>query len=261
MLPSEKNPGERGGPRTRPDDIQDYYRDPGVVQRYMTRRTGQPMNGMVHARQVAFVDAVIRQRAPRRLLEVACGPARLTAEITFAGTGVAFDGSAQMLAVARDRLRDRGATWLPLRGDAFALPVADASVDLALSTRFIRRFHLDERRRLYAEIRRTLIPGGALIIDAQNRAVSLPHRQRKGLDSYPVFDQLYDRQELTDELAAAGFRVVQLEGILRHFAIQSRLNRLRRVGLAGVARALIDLVERVPGEQASTWMVLAEVAR
>jgi ubiquinone/menaquinone biosynthesis C-methylase UbiE len=254
-------PVSDGGPRERPDDIQAYYQDPGVVRDYLRRRTAQPLNGLVHRKQVEFINRVLAQRCPARLLEIAPGPARLTAELNFTGCGVGVDASAEMLGVARQRLRDRPGHWLVVRGDAFVLPVADNSADLAMSLRFVRRFQVGERSRLYTEIRRTLAPGGALIIDAQNRTVALPHRQRKGVDTYPVYDALYDRQELIDEVEQHGFRVLELEGIGQHFSLQVRINRLRRYGLSGVASRLIELAERVPGRQASTWMLLAEVAK
>lgn len=259
-----QGPGEGGAtacaPRQRPAEIQAYYRDPAVVADYLARRTAQPLNGMLHRQQVRFLNGVLDERRPRRVLEVAPGPARLTAELVHRGRGLAVDGSAEMAAVARDRLRGGPGDWLVVRGDAFSLPVADGSVDLAFAIRFVRRFAPDVRRRLYAEIRRTLAPSGALVIDAQNRAVSLPHRQHKGLDRYPVFDALYDRDELVGEVEGAGFRVRRVEGFVRHFAAQSRLNRLRRRGLAAVARGMIGLLERLPSRAPSTWMLLAEVA-
>jgi len=242
----------------RPPELQEYYRDRTVVSRYLARRTSQPLNGFLHRRQVAFLNEVLRQRAPARVLEVAPGPARLTADLEFAGRGVAIDGSPEMLAVARTRLGPRRDTWLLVHGDAFALPVANASVELAFGIRFVRRFQPEARDRLYAELRRVLVPGGALILDAQNRAVAGPHRQRKGVQSYAVFDQLYTRDELSAEIEGAGFQVRRIDGILHHFPTQSRLNRLRRVGLAGLAGHLVRLVEQLPGGQPSTWMLLAE---
>jgi SAM-dependent methyltransferase len=139
------------------------------------------------------------------------------------------------------------------------LPVADHCVDLAFAIRFIRRFPVEMRQRLYGEVRRVLRPGGGLILDAQNRAIALPHRERKGLDRYKVYDALYDRDELIAELEGAGFAVRRIEGIIGHFAWQSRINRLRRRGLTQVASWLIQLLERVPSAAPSTWMVLAEV--
>ncbi len=246
-------------PRQHPSEIQEYYRDPAVVQEYLDRRTAQPLNGLLHRRQVRFLNHILEQRQPARVLEVAPGPARLTAELSLSGRGVAVDGSAQMLSHARQRTGGR--PWVFVQGDAFRLPVADHSVDLAFAIRFLRRFPAPTRAQLYAEIRRTLRPGGGLVIDAQNRAVSLPHRTRKGLSRYPVFDALYHLDELVAEVETAGFRVRQIEGLIGHFGLQSRLNRLRRYGLGAVARWLIAGIERVPSRAPSTWMVLAEVER
>lgn len=250
---------DRKGPFDRPDDIQAYYRDPTVVSEYIERRTAQPLNGLLHRRQVAFINAALRERRPQRVLEIAPGPARLTAELDFPGPILGVDGSWEMLLLAHQRLRARVAPWQLARGDAFALPVADHCVDLAFAIRFIRRFPDDERGKLYQEVRRVLRPGGALILDAQNRAIALPHRERKGLDRYKVYDALYDRGELIAELENAGFTVRRIEGIIGHFAWQSRINRLRRRGLAPLASALIQLLEQVPSSAPSTWMVLAEV--
>jgi len=248
-------------PLDRPDDLRAYYREREVVDQYLRRRTAQPLNGYLHAVQVGFLNEVVRQRAPESVLEIAPGPARLTAELDFGGRGVAVDSSPAMLAAARRRLREHGRDWLLLRGDAFTLPFADASFEFVYTLKFIRHFQCDDRTRLYAEIRRILRPGGAFALDAQNRSVSLPHRQRKGLHHYPIYDMLYEESELRSELAGAGFRVCRMQGILGHFAFQVRLNRLRRVGLGGLARRLIELVEYAPGYRPSTWMILSEDTR
>jgi ubiquinone/menaquinone biosynthesis C-methylase UbiE len=246
-------------PLDQPEDLRAYYRKHDVVAQYLRRRTAQPLNGYLHMAQVRFLNDVIRQRAPRRVLEIAPGPARLTAELDFAGRGVAIDTSPAMLAAARERLRERGRDWTVMRADAFALPFPAARFDFVYTLKFIRHFGIEDRKRLYAEIRRVLAPGGAFILDAQNRAVSLPHRQRKGLQRYPIYDVLYNLAELRAEIEAAGFRICRIEGLLCHFPLQTRLNRLRRVGLGKAARLLIALLDHVPGRNPSTWMLLSEI--
>src|SRR5215470_8122378 len=252
-----------GNPDRRPDsadyqpldqseELQAFYQDLDVVGSYLKRRTAQPLNGVLHRGQVAFVNRVIAERQPARILEIAPGPARLTAELAFAGRGVAVDASPQMLSVARERLRGRPGEWLLARADAFQLPVADRSVDLVYTTKFVRHFQLDDRSRLYAQIRRVLRPGGAFVMDAQNRAISLPHRERKGLDNYPIYDVLYALPELVDELQSEQFRLVRVAGLVRHFGIQSRLNWLRRVRLSALAGALVRALELLPSRAPST---------
>jgi ubiquinone/menaquinone biosynthesis C-methylase UbiE len=246
-------------PLDRSEELQAFYQDRSVVDSYLKRRTAQPLNSVLHRGQVAFLNRVIAERRPRRILEIAPGPARLTAELDFAGVGMAVDASPQMLAVARARLAGRPGEWSVARGDAFQLPVASQSVDLVYTTKFIRHFQRDDRARLYGEVRRVLRRGGAFVMDAQNRAISQPHREKKGLERYPIYDVLYALPELIDELRAERFAVLRVEGLVKHFALQLRLNRLRRIGLARVARALVRAIERVPGGSPSTWMVLCEI--
>lgn len=255
--PSPERPAHR--PLATSGELQAFYREAEVVDSYLRKRTSQPLNGVLHRGQVVFLNRVVAERRPARVLEIAPGPARLTAELEFTGTGMAIDASPRMLAAARARLAGRPGRWLVARGDAFALPAADRSVDFVYTVKFVRHFQRDDRARLYAEIRRVLRTGGTFAMDAQNRAVSLPHRRRKGLEKYPIYDVLYELPELVEELEAERFRVVRVAGLIRHFAVQSRLNRLRRLKLGGLARLLVAALEWVPGSEPSTWMVLCEV--
>lgn len=240
-------------------DLQAYYRDPEIARTYLTRRTAQPFNGFLHGAQVACLNAALRERQPGRLLEIAPGPARLTAELEAGPQLVVLDASAAMLSLARERLRARQRACTFLQGDAFRLPFADGRFDFVFTLKLIRHFQLADRMRLYAEIRRVLGRGGAFALDAQNRAVSLPHRLKRGVERYRIYDVLYDLPELIAELEDAGFRIRRVDGIARHFRLQRTMNRLRHVGLATAARRAIGLVERLPGGSPSTWMVLAEV--
>jgi len=244
--------------RERPDEIAGYYRERAVVEAYVRKRTAQPLNGTLHAAQIRFLRKALAREAVKTVLELAPGPARLTAELPLtSGRGLAVEYSEGMLAAARERMRSTPG-WTFVRGDGFALPMRTGVADVAFTLRFVRRFQAAERARIYAELHRVLRPGGILILDAQNRAVSLPHRQERGLDSYPVFDQLYDADELASELDGAGFKIVELAGMIRHAPWQRRLNRLRRLRLGGLARVLIEALEYVPNGAPSTWMALCE---
>ena len=235
--------------------LQEFYDDPRVVDTYLQRKA-QPLGAVLHARQVAFLNRVIGQLRPGRLLEVAPGPARLSAELRPVPLAVGMDFSPRMLAEARRRTRtEHGPGWRFVRGDGFALPFRTATFDFAFSVRFVRRFEPAPRQRLYAELRRVLKPGAHLVLDAQNRLVAGPHRE--GRQDYPVYDELWRRDELVAELEGAGFAVEHLEGIMRRFAWQWRLHRLRRFRLGGPARLLIRALEWTPDRNPSTWMALA----
>ncbi len=244
-----------GEPLRQPDELKSYYRNEAVVQTYLERRTAQPLNGLLHRRQVALLNEIVTTARPRRILELACGPARLTAEVHGVRFGVAVDASMPMLRVARERTK--AALWEFLRTDAFRLPFKDHVFDLAYSMRFVRHFELRDRWRLYAEVRRVLVPGGLFVIDALNFHTSYPARVERGLEHYRIYDVLYRSGEAEAELARAGFQVMRSEGLLRWFPVQRRINRLR-FRAPRLARWLIDALERLPGSWPQTWMVVCK---
>jgi SAM-dependent methyltransferase len=235
--------------------MQEFYDAPKVVETYLERKR-QPLGAVLHERQVAFLNRVIGDLGPGRMLEVAPGPARLSAELRRVPVAVGMDFSPRMLAEARRRTRARGLDWNLVRGDGFKLPFARASFDRVFSVRFVRRWEPAQRRLIYAELRRVLRPGGHLVLDAQNKLVAGPHRE--GRDGYPVYDELWLRDELVAELEGAGFAVRHLEGMMRQFAWQWRLHRLRRFRLGGPARLLIRALEWTSDRNPSTWMVLSQ---
>lgn len=241
-------------PLQNPSEIKEYYQDAGVVGEYLRRRTTQPLGAVMHREQVAFLNAAIAARKPRRVLEVAPGPARLTAELQPVPFGMAAEFSPGMIETARARVREAGLPWHFVRADAFSLPLGAGEFDLAFTLRFVRHFSLEDRARLYAEFRRVLRPGGALIVDAQNLAV----RDAGHVERHAVYDELYTPESLARELEQHGFRMKQLQGVICHHRLQRRLNRLRALGLSGFARALIAALEHVPSRNPSTWMVLSE---
>ena len=245
-------------PIDRPHELQRYYQDKDVAEDYMRRRTGQPLNGVLHRRQVRFLNAHLAARAPRAVLEIACGPGRLTAAVHGVRLAVAIDSSAEMLATAQRRMNGDAASWAFLRTDAFVLPFRSESFDAVYTLRFVRHFQLPERQRLYQEVRRVLRPRGVFMVDALNRDVSHPYRVKRGLERYPIYDVLYCREEIEGELQEAGFRVMAVEGMIKHVRVQRLFNRLRRVNLDAVAAALIASLEHIPGSSPSAWMLLCE---
>ena len=239
-------------------ELQEYYQDQSVVDAYMKKRTGQPLNGVLHRRQVEFLSAGIGGATPRRILEIACGPGRLTADVRGVSFGVAVDFSPGMLATARRRTSNGSGRWSFARTDAFGLPFRDATFDVVYTLRFVRHFQIEDRERLYAEISRVLRPGGVFMVDALNRTVSQAHRDEQGADHYKIYDVLYDRAELERELTEAGFRVRSIEGMVKHHSVQRNLNRLRRFRLDWLVTPVIAALEHVPSAQPHGWMVACE---
>lgn len=143
-------------------------------------------------------------------------------------------GSGLMLGdpVARDRLpaglrvvgvdynaracRDAAVNGLAiLRGDAFRLPVASETMDLAINCQFLNQQARDARAPFLAEAARVLAPGGHLIL-LWRRADSLLHRgahalvsARDRLTGRPIFPQVaHPMPAIAAAAEAAGFAVV-----------------------------------------------------
>ncbi|MCH8147029.1 MAG: hypothetical protein IH987_03425, partial [Planctomycetes bacterium] len=62
-------------------EIQESYQDRAVAERYVAKRFANELMGMLHERQVAAVDRVMRAEGPGRTLEVAPGPGRWTRDV------------------------------------------------------------------------------------------------------------------------------------------------------------------------------------
>ena len=237
-------------------DIRDAYRDETVAREYVDRRFREPLGAMLHALQLARMRGVIREARPARALELAPGPARLTVDLAsdLPRPGVLVDASAQMLAEARERLTAAGHTgWRLVQGDAFLLPFS-GPFDLVYSFRLIRHFKDDERARLYAGIARLLRPGGLLVFDAVNERVARAIRERPG-SACQHYDALLTPERLANELRTAGFQIIQLDPVQRHYSILYQLQVLVAPRSRRLAAVTMGLVDRIPGGQPLEWVV------
>ena len=98
-----------------------------------------------------------------RWTDVGCGTGALAAAIlaqTNPASVVGIDPSEGFLEVATEQIRDSKARFE--RGDARKLPLADASVDTAVSALMLN--FVDEPKKVVAEMRRVVTPGGAVAV-------------------------------------------------------------------------------------------------
>ena len=240
-------------------EIRDAYRSTAVASQYVQERFREPLGELLHARQVDAVASIIERRAPERILEIAPGPARVTFDVArrVNRAWTLVDASAQMLAEARRRL-DGGRGWKLVQGDAFALPAA-GPFDFVYSFRFVRHFELADRQRCYREVARLLAPGGLFLFDAVNDEVSAPLR-RANPHEYVHYDALVRADEIPRELAAAGLQVVSLEGVQHRYGILRQLQLLVAPRSRPLARAAMEMADRLPGGTPLEWMVLCRRA-
>jgi SAM-dependent methyltransferase len=213
---------------------------------------------VIHQAQVRVVNDAIRDFGAQQVLEVAPGPARLSCDVVGFQEGILCDANESMLRIARQRLsRQRsgaaGGRWSLVQGDGFRLPFA-GPFDLIYTFRFIRHFELHDRAALYAQIRSLLREGGIFILDAVNVVTSLPLRAKEGLNKYPVYDELYQRDDLVKELNAHGFEVLSLTDVLRHATWQQKIQIYVAPRSHGLAKGLMELLEHVPG-QPLEWVI------
>ncbi|MGH2932905.1 MAG: class I SAM-dependent methyltransferase [Gaiellaceae bacterium] len=136
--------------------------DPDVVRSEYSTEAG------LAARRAAYRDATgpdaremafeaVAEVAPRRYLEVGCGPGELAERVgsELGAEVVAVDTSARMVELARARGVDARV------GDVQDLPFADASFDCAGAAWML--YHVPDVPRALGELARVLRPGGRLV--------------------------------------------------------------------------------------------------
>jgi ubiquinone/menaquinone biosynthesis C-methylase UbiE len=232
-------------------EICDAYRSRQVAASYVADRFVSEVHRLLHDRQVTAVQRVMDEGRPADVLEIAPGPGRITRDVRPPGGLVCLEYNEGMIeqgrAVCGDHVR-----WV--RGNAFQLPFADHSFDLAYSFRFVRHFRLPDRRRLYEGIGRALKPGGYFVLDAINARVSGPLRKECPA-AYPVYDELYTPDGLRTELNDAGFDVVRLEPVQKSYRWQYRSQVFLGPRANWLNRLVVRGLERLPVRDGLEWIV------
>ncbi|MBZ0282050.1 MAG: class I SAM-dependent methyltransferase [Anaerolineae bacterium] len=122
----------------------------------------------------------------RRLLEVGAGFGRLTSEYDAYDQVVLMDYSFSQLRYAQDQLGtdDR---YVYVAADAYHLPFRPGVFDGATIIRVIH--HMADVESVLGQVRRSLIPGGVLILEyANKRNLKAMYRFSRGLQSWNPYD-------------------------------------------------------------------------
>lgn len=144
----------------------------------------------------------------RTCLDVGCGLGWFSARARDRGARVtSLDIGVRLLAHTRRRAGSR-----PVAADACALPFADASFDMVISSECIE--HTVAPARAVQEMIRVLRPGGTLVVTTPNHvwhfAVTLANAL--GIRPYDGYENWMRWGEMTGTLRASGARVEQMRG-------------------------------------------------
>jgi len=231
-------------------EIKKAYEDETTAATYVERRFVSELYRLLHERQVGAVQQAIGVVRPKWVLEIAPGPGRITRDVRSTARVVCLEYNKSMIRHGRLTSASQ-AEWV--RGNAFHLPF-ERRFDLVYSFRFIRHFHREDRERLYTEIKRVLKPGGLFLMDAVNERCSRPLREAHP-EEYPIYDVLYRRDHLLEELTQAQLVPISLLPVQKFHRWQSRSQILLGPRSSWLNRLAIRGLERLPRREGLEWVV------
>jgi len=259
-----KKPESQPGLASDERAVSALYQDSAVAGKYIQARFVLAWQQLLHETQVRSLERAIRLFNPGDILEIAPGPARLTSELTGIRKGTMLEYSAEMIDVARARLQERGLldVWNIVHGNAFEVKDCTGPFDFIYTFRFIRHFDADHRARLYAAIHSKLKPQGVLMFDVVNFAYNMQEQPSADAkpDALPVFDAGYTREQFRDEMNAAGFEVLDMYPVIRHFRLQSWISSKLYDVAPGFSRWIVRIIEAIPSKSPLEWIAVCRKA-
>lgn len=177
-------------------------------------------------------------------LEIASGTGRVTRHIRenipVSAKLIASDVSNDMLAIAKEKLKDYDIEWKNI--DAQQLPFEDNSVDLVVCC--FGYMFVPDRSKALAEAYRVLRPGGMLLFTTWDklelnaasyicRRIALKYLDNFDYESYNLPFQMNNDADIDSLLRASGFSQILIEHVKQYSVCESAkeaVNRLTRGG-------------------------------
>jgi ubiquinone/menaquinone biosynthesis C-methylase UbiE len=179
-----------------------------VAQNYEAKRTQQ---SWWHVEQDAMQELLAELPRGLEVVDIPFGTGRFVPFYQDNGYRVAgLDASADMIAAAQTALGDRFEGLDVRVGDAGALPFADKSFDLLVSTRFLRDIVVfSDAKKILREFAR---------VTKTYAIIQLGHHRHEGFepsDDVPMGGWL-SAEAVSDLLAENGFRIIEKRHVLSH---------------------------------------------
>lgn len=240
------------------ETIRAHYEDDTVARGYITERFMRPLGRVQHRTQVETINNIIDYYQIESILEIACGPARLTSGIKGFKKGVAIDTSDHMLNIARQRVSNPE-KWQFINADAFQINL-NKRFQLIYVFRFIRHFRLSERINLYKKFHELLDHNGILIFDAVHYEKVALIRKMENKGQKLIYDKIYpDSISMNDELFNAGYEVLSLKGLIYHFYMQAIISRIsNKLNIDEIGFKVIRCLERLPFGRPLEFIVISK---
>jgi ubiquinone/menaquinone biosynthesis C-methylase UbiE len=203
------------------------YADPATARSFDRRRFSGPIGELIAGTQARVLADFVGGLHDRPILDVGTGTGRAALLLSRGGAHVtAVDASEEMLAIARRRAADEGATIRFLVGDAHTLEFPDRSFDVAVSLRVL--MHSPEWRRCIAELCR--VADRLVILDYPSKlsVAWLQSTVRRVLHGFGVKTEPYrvfTHAEIAQALSQGGFRV---RSVHRQFVLPIAFHKLLR---------------------------------
>lgn len=153
-----------------------HYRDGTVARDYDRVRFSGLAGRCFNALERSIVRRIFSGLPPDLLvLDAPCGTGRLAESLLEAGHRVVgADISAEMLAVARERLARFGDRFIPIQANIEDLPDQGRSYDAVLCARFLMHFPLEDQVRYLAALNR--VTTGPVVF---NQSLSTPYQRAR----------------------------------------------------------------------------------